>query len=678
MLQPVSVALCVALILASAGPVAAQTSPTASQSPRFNTEIVVTPERGETAREDVPAATVVLSAAELAKLPVTQPSEIMSFVPGFQIVRPEVHAGHPIVSARGFFGGGEAEYVRLFVDGVPVADAESGLIDWSAVPASSIRRVEASRGPGASLYGDAAIGGVVQIFTDGVGTQGQFTTTGGSFETLTGDGALSHQFRRVSLSLSGAGRRTDGGYEHFSSEQMLLGGSADGAVRGMSWRWSATGGARGSDDPGVLSRDVLASTPYASDPIFRFDTVDRHTFSTAFVLRHAGSAWRPQARVYTALRDEDLVRTIPLVPGVADTRARALSSSTIGGSVEAERHAPLARPVVVRFGVDLAREQIDTTYRTVTPDGALGAISTTAAGHRMRAGLFASTAWDAASRVRFTGGVRWDDVDDAGFGTPASSALQPHRAWSPRAGIVTRLTERGRVNLFGQVSRAFKAPTLDQLFDPRPYPDFQGGTFTISNPLLVPQRATNVEAGLSGAGRFDWSVLAYRMHVDDEIDFDARTFTYANIGESRHTGVEVEASGRSWRYIQPQVTYALSRVTDVSSGDGRQLKNVPRHAFTLGSNVGLPWHVGFFARYRRTWGAFIDEENQIPIDGASVVDMRVQRAIGKHSIFVDVMNLTADRYEEYGFTLTSFRGAVVPYAYSGAPRAARVGATVAF
>ena len=55
------------------------------------------------------------------------------------------------MSSRGFFGGGEAEYIRLLVDGVPVADVESGPIDLAIVPASAIRRVEAVRGPDASL-----------------------------------------------------------------------------------------------------------------------------------------------------------------------------------------------------------------------------------------------------------------------------------------------------------------------------------------------------------------------------------------------------------------------------------------------------------------------------------------------------------------------------------------------
>ena len=135
----------------------------ASDQPRFATELVVTPERGETPRNLVPAATAVLDAATLAQLPAAHPSEMISFLPGFSVARPRFDAGRPVVSARGFFGGGEAEYVVLLVDGVQVADAESGLVDWAALPASAIRRIEAFRGPGASLYCDSAVGGVIQI-----------------------------------------------------------------------------------------------------------------------------------------------------------------------------------------------------------------------------------------------------------------------------------------------------------------------------------------------------------------------------------------------------------------------------------------------------------------------------------------------------------------------------------
>ena len=152
----------------------------------------------------VPASTVVLDAPALAALPVIHAAEVVSFLPGFHVAQPQFYAGRPVVSARGFFGGGEAEYILLLVDGQPAADVESGLIDWSLVPTSSVRRIEAFRGPGASMYGDSAIGGVIQILTDHDATGGQLTATGGSFESFTADSAYGRRTRSIGFNLSGA------------------------------------------------------------------------------------------------------------------------------------------------------------------------------------------------------------------------------------------------------------------------------------------------------------------------------------------------------------------------------------------------------------------------------------------------------------------------------------------
>ena len=289
----------------------------------------------------------------------------------------------------------------------------------------------------------------------------------------------------------------------------------------------------------------------------------------------------------------------------------------------------------------------------------------------MRTAAFVSGSWDAAPRLRLSTALRWDRIADEEF----EAESRDHDAWSPRAGVVVRLSEAGGASVFAQVSSAFKVPTLDQLFDPRPYPDFNGGTFTISNRNLEPQRATNVEVGGSGgSSRLRWSALTYGMDVDNEIDFDVRTFWYANIGRSRHVGVELEAGGTYGR-IQPSMTYALSRVSNTE--DDLQLKNVPRHQLAVAAHLELPGAISAFARFNHTWGGFFDDENAFPIDGPSTIDLRVRRAFGRHLVFVDLMNLTDNKYQEYGFTLADFAGQTIPYSYPGAGRAVRVGVTLA-
>jgi outer membrane cobalamin receptor len=667
--------ICIALVLVATAVARAQEpnpTPGDVDQPRFETGIVVTPERGETLRNLVPAATVVLERQALATLPAAHPSEMISFLPGFTVARPRFDSGRPVVSARGFFGGGEAEYLVLLIDGVPAADAESGLIDWGAIPASSIQRIEAFRGPGASLYGDSAVGGVVQILTDRSAQGGRLTATGGSFGTLDADGSRGWRARAVTSVLSGAARRTGGAYEHGTARHYVGAGGIEGQLGDFSWRWAGDGGWRRRDDPGSLSRDEFRRDPYSSDPSYRFDGVERRDGSTAFTLRHQSSAWLPQGRIAVAVRDEDLIRTILLAPGLADRRARTLSTAAFRGSLEGEHVLGSARMVTLRFGTDASRESLDTTYRSVSAAGVVQDLNSQVTGHRIRTGLFASSAWEMTSRVRLSGGLRWDGVDDGSFRVPASGVK---RAWAPRAGVSVQLNDARTLSLFGQVSRAFKAPTLEQLFDPRPYPDFRGGTFTISNPQLVPQRATSMEAGISGSGRARWSMVAYRANVDNEIDFDVRTFSYANIGESRHTGLELEGQATWWRF-SPSISYVVSRVTE--AGSDRQLKNVPRHRVSLATGVELPLALHAYARFDRSAGAFLDDENTLRVATPSTMDVRVRRPFGRHALFVDVFNVTADRYEEYGFTLRDFLNRMVPYVYPGAPRAVRAGFTFAF
>jgi hypothetical protein len=128
--------------------------------------------------------------------------------------------------------------------------------------------------------------------------------------------------------------------------------------------------------------------------------------------------------------------------------------------------------------------------------------------------------------------------------------------------------------------------------------------------------------------------------------------------------------------LRPSLAYSFSRVTDRTNDD--QLKNVPRHGVAVKVGIDFPWAVEALAHYKRTWEAFLDDANLLAIDGPSVFDLRVRRPFGRHFVFVDVLNATADRYEEYGFTLPSFDGEETPYAYPGAPRALRVGWTMAF
>jgi outer membrane receptor protein involved in Fe transport len=275
--------------------------------------------------------------------------------------------------------------------------------------------------------------------------------------------------------------------------------------------------------------------------------------------------------------------------------------------------------------------------------------------------------------VRLTTGVRWDRIADD-FGAASRSRQE---AWSPRLGLNWRLGSLGAspLVLFAQVSRAFKAPTLDQLFDPRPFPDFAGGSFTISNPNLKPQKAETIEAGVSRlADALSFELVAYRTEVRDEIDFDPATFQYRNIGKSRHVGIEASTRLFGRGPFSPSLSYEWTRVEPLEGDDrGTQLKNIPEHLVRAGLGAALPASLQAEVHYTWMGGRFLDDPNRIPLADASVLDLRLQRAFGGVRVRLDLLNLTDEEYEQFGFALPDFTGGVAAYYLPGAGFAARAG-----
>ena len=134
--------------------------------PRFQLdEMVVVGDRAEGLLRESPWATNVLSHATLQQLPVRNVVEALRYVPGLVFVDKDGSGHLPMAVVRGFFGGGETEYILLTVDGVPPNDVRTGLADWSRIPLAAIEKIEVLRGGGSAVYGDAALGAVVNIVT---------------------------------------------------------------------------------------------------------------------------------------------------------------------------------------------------------------------------------------------------------------------------------------------------------------------------------------------------------------------------------------------------------------------------------------------------------------------------------------------------------------------------------
>ena len=198
------------------------------------------------------------------------------------------------------------------------------------------------------------------------------------------------------------------------------------------------------------------------------------------------------------LRTVDAIRTLALAPGFGDTKERRAANNRLALSGQLEiTDSPLPGADRLVVGIEGNRGGLDSKYYRFE-----GESSTP--GPRARAGpgaLYAEYTVQASEVVRLSLGGRFDHLHDSldpRFPGGLSSTAN-HSALSPKLGINLGHHHRGGSsgNVYATLSRSFKAPTLDQLYDQRnipiPFPPFEIRT---SNPDLKPQYGTSLELGL--------------------------------------------------------------------------------------------------------------------------------------------------------------------------------------
>jgi outer membrane cobalamin receptor len=623
-------------------------------------DVVITVEREAQDKEDAAAAVSVLDKQELEALPVESLGQALALVPGITMMFDGGASGTPMITSRGFFGGGEVEYVKLLVDGVPAGDAESGLADWSRFRLEGIDRIEIVHGPGSAAWGDTALGGVIQIFTarGAADKPGDLRLTAGSFGTRSAALGYRDELRPgLFLGVRGDLSSVDGFREHASRSDQSLRLTLDRIVDTARWQLTLDGARKYTE---------IAADRARSNRIFRFDREQTSRRRIAALYDSFGPA-ALHLIAFGAWRDSDNLRSLLLAPGFGLTALRQLATRELGATADLTRELQHGS---LHAGVDVGQTALSGDYFGVGPAGEQQAALASSDGHRTLAGLFVTATWNVCRRCRLSAGVRQDEIRDS-----FSNGSRHASATSPRAGLTVRA---GKASYFVQLSRAFKAPTLDQLFDPRPFPDFQGGTFVISNPALRPQHARNAEAGASGEqGGARWSLVAYRMNVTDEIDFDPQTFTYSNIGSSIHRGMEASVSLFRGARVTPAFTYAWTRVANAET-PGRQLKNIPEHVAQAIVEARLPAGIAADLVYRWMHGRWLDDGGVFPQEDVSRIDLRLARNVGPARVSLDLLNATDEKYDELGYVLADFAGRPTPLAFPAPGRSLRLGVTWKF
>lgn len=136
-------------------------------------DVVVTATRTPQPRENVIADVTVIDQEEIQRSGQSNLVDVLQRQPGIEITS----NGGPGKLSGVFLRGTNSDHIVVLVDGIRINSASSGTTAFENLPIDLIDRVEVLRGPAASLYGQDAIGGVIQIFTKKVKANLVFTPT---------------------------------------------------------------------------------------------------------------------------------------------------------------------------------------------------------------------------------------------------------------------------------------------------------------------------------------------------------------------------------------------------------------------------------------------------------------------------------------------------------------------
>ncbi|OIO71279.1 MAG: hypothetical protein AUJ58_00720 [Zetaproteobacteria bacterium CG1_02_55_237] len=143
-------------------------------------------------------------------------------------VRDTSGTGAKAVIDLGGFGDSAASNKVVLIDGRRISNPDLAEADWTQIPLDQIERIEIVHGGGSVLYGDGAVGGVINLITRVPQSGGEVRLAGGSFGKQNGMARYGIDTGRLRLGANVSGDKNKGYRDNSLLERFDIGGRFEG------------------------------------------------------------------------------------------------------------------------------------------------------------------------------------------------------------------------------------------------------------------------------------------------------------------------------------------------------------------------------------------------------------------------------------------------------------------
>jgi outer membrane cobalamin receptor len=629
-----------------------------SRDSQFNLEsIVVVGDRSESVIKESTIPTSILTRKELETLPINNLCDAISFMPGIIFANQDASGYLPIAITRGFYGGGEAEYLLFLVDGIPINDLTTGLINWNFLSIGDIERIEITRGGGSGLYGDLAIGGVINVLTRRNKPEKRlgFNLNYGSHNQNSLELKTRYHVKNNDFGVNISTDKSQGYRNHSNYKKNSYGGNYNFLInQNNNLRLIANYTLIEQENSGPLTDEYVLIDHRKSNLMFENDKKDIDQFDASIKYQRFNSN-RNKFTALSGFRLSNLkeTRTLQLTSQIGDTQFEDQNSTVFWNQLQYQKTNQQFKIIA---GLDTEYGIFDSKYLTQDHTKVLSE----GTGSRIKLGTYVEGKYELSERFGTVFGVRFDKINDDGKINQEKKKKKINQKWSPRMGLHYQYSNSKNIDghLFANWSHAFKAPTLNQLYDSRQI-NFYYQNFNYSNPSLVPQISTNYDAGINqriSSSSLDvsteFTLAFYSMDIKNEIDFDMATFKYDNISESQHKGIEISTGIYGLNRFRYNNTINLSEVS-FGTGDQKEnmIKNIPKISYTNRLSIQFRDNLNIFIAQRYFGSVFLDDANTEKLPSYSIVDCKLNFLFSGYNIGLSAFNLLDKLYFSSSYML---------------------------
>lgn len=670
-----------------------------AQTPVPLAPFVVTAGRASQPPAQVPFTLAVRSGDALRDSPATTLDGALRSVPAFSLFRrSDSLTANPTaqgVSLRGLGPSGASRSLVL-LDGVPLNDPFGGWVAWTKAPRLNLARAELLAGGGATAWGNAALGGVVQLLTEpAAGAAGRFSASAGDFSTRSAELALTQPVGPGTLRLTAR--------DFFTAGFRLVAPDRRGPVdvpAASRHHWYAATWTQPVGDGLELAVTGRHYAEQRGNGTSLQRNSSREDFAAITLRRAAAGPFTWEATAYA--QDQTFRSTFSAVNAARTAETPASDQfavpATALGAAWTGRWAD-AGGGATTVGADARRVRGETRENFFFANGDFTRVRF-AGGRQDVGGLFVLREQPLAPALRATLGARLDGWRETGghrreTDRATGATLRDDRfgardglEFSPSAGLVWQPAPAWRVRAAGQ--RSFRRPTLNELYRP-----FRvGNVSTEANAALATESVRGAEFGVERTGRtLDLGATLFWNELRDAVAnvtvargpgtfplFGTLSATGVgrqrlNLDRVRVRGAELTARWRPSSALTFEAAYLYSegevrRATVAPALAGLRLAQAPRHSGSLGAEWRASGGLALTARARWLGRQFEDDENRLPLAAAVVVDLGAAYPVRPGwEVFVNVENV-GDRRIETGRAASGLINTGTPRLATGGIRAA--------